>query len=287
MEAKWDRPPEFAQDGTPPPVQTAPTDLEVGYRVRTAESVLPGDPFALRVLLDDSESGDMEFSAAHNWLAGQLKANHRHHVATRDNYRLARAQRDLGRGIPGSILAAIPGGAAAGAVAKSLEWMQRTLGMSTYTGLLRWRYRTYWQRETDIKQVSRNNTEKLSISNIVGVSDTTLHEVAETLGIELGAKNGPKLSSALTEKFATSVTFTTQDSTTREMTLSGPTGSGKYRYYAFWRRRYKFEVDLLVVRDGALHWQNEQTADYSIDDAVIVTDTESSTESKGLDQGHG
>ena len=78
------------------------------------------------------------------------------------------------------------------------------------------------------------------------------------------------------------MTFTTQDSVSRELTLSGPTGAGKYRYYAFWRRRYRFEVDLLVVRDGALYWQNEQTTEYFLDDDLIVTDIESSTENSGV-----
>ena len=193
MEAQWDRPPHFDPVGTPPPVQTEPLDIEVGYRVRTADSVKPGDPFALRVLVADSGCDDPEFSVARDWLAGQLKGNNRHRIAARDTYRLAQAQRGFGRAAQSGYMGLLVGSTVTIGV-KSAEWLFDTFGISTYTGLLRWRYRTYWKRDDAIRQISKNNTDKYVKSSAVGVSDTTLREVAQTLGIELGVAKGPKLS---------------------------------------------------------------------------------------------
>jgi hypothetical protein len=269
MTAQWDRPPEFEPDGTPPPLRTDPLIVATAYAVRTADSGKPGDPLVLKALLSAQSPLGSEFKSAQGWLAERLSSYSRHRIAVRDLYRLTQAQQGIekaGRSFIGNALLG-----PISAVVTGTEFVLDSLGFITYTGLLRLRLSSFWQRHENILQLPPNDEDTVSLETTVGMSRTESHELGQSLGLEMGGNGGPKLSSTLSEMFRTEVTYSEQRKVSQEVRLTGPTGGGKYRHYALWRSRRRVEADLLVIRKGGLAWERELAMEYLPDDTITRT----------------
>jgi hypothetical protein len=266
MATDWDRPPEFDSDGSPPPLRTELRMTFVDYDVRTTKSALPGDPLALRTLLRARPSNP-DFDPARDWLVERLSRNKMHRVAARDTYRLNQAHRGFERFRDYSV--------ALDTLTTSFRLLDRlhdALHFSTYTGLLRTRRSSFWQRMQVIQQVARGDTKTITDTVESGLSTTDTQELSQSLGLEYGKKDVFKLSTQLSQKFGTSVTQSEQRSHSTELELSGPVqAEARYRHYALWHYGHRLDVDLLVISSGTLAWRSEIGAEFFDPESLTPT----------------